>query len=132
MHCEFLKARGERAALLQPAQTALDHIAIAVAHAIIAHRSPAPPFATTTSRRDDRPDAVHPQPVPDALRLVGSVSADPARASPWSPSRSLRLNRLEQRFELGRFVGRTWQQQCAERQSVAINQQVQFGAKAPA
>jgi hypothetical protein len=132
MHRQFLKARGERAALLQPAQTALDHIAITVAHTIIADRPPAPPFATTTSRRDYRPDAMHPQPMPDTLRVVGPVSANPARASSWAPARSLNLNRLDQRFELGRLVGRAWEQQGAERQPVAIDQQVQFGAKATA
>ena len=132
MHREFLETCGERAALLQPAHRALDHITISVAHTIIAERPSAPPFATLASRRDDRPDAVHPQPVPDALRVVGSVSANPARASPCSPARSLNLNRLDQRFELGRFVGRAWQQQGTERQSVAINQQLQFRAKTTA
>lgn len=132
MHRKLLEARGERAALLQPAQTALDHITITIAYAIIADRPPAPPFATLAARRDDRPDAVHPQPVPDALRMVRPVSANPARASPWSPTGSLKVNRLDQRFELGRFVGRAWEQQGTERQSVAINQEVQFRAKATA
>lgn len=68
----------------------------------------------------------------DALRVVGPVSANPARASPWTPAASLNLNRLNQRFELGRFMGRAWQQQGTERQSVAINEEVQFGAKATA
>jgi len=72
---------------------------------------------------------VHPQPVPHALRMVGSVSTNPARASPWSPAASLNLNRLDQRFELGRFVGRAWQQQGTERHPVAIDQEMQFGAK---
>ena len=132
MDCEFLKARGERAALLQPAQTALNHIAVTVAHTIIADWSPTPPFATTASWRDDCPNAVHAQPVPDALCVVGPVSANPARASPWSPARSRNLNRLDQCFELGRFMGCAWEQQGTERQSVAINQEVQFGAKATA
>jgi hypothetical protein len=70
--------------------------------------------------------------MPDALRVVGPVSANPMRASPWSSARSPYLNRLDQRFELGRFVGRTWQQQGTERHPVAINQQVQFSAKATA
>lgn len=130
MECEFLKARGQRAALLQPAQTALDHIAITVAYPIIAERPPAPPFATTASRRDDRPNAVHPQPVPDALCMVGPVSANPTWASPWSPAASLNLNRLDHCFELGRFVSRAWQQQHAERHAIAIDQQVQLGTKA--
>jgi hypothetical protein len=44
--------------------------------------------------------------VPDALRVVGPVSANPTRTSPWPPAASLNLNRLDQRFELGGFVGR--------------------------
>jgi hypothetical protein len=132
MHRELLKARGERTALLQPAQTALDHIAITLAYAIIADWPPAPPFATLAARRDYRPDAVPAQPVPDTLRVVGPVSANPARASPWWPAASLNLHRLDQRFELRGFVSRAWQQQCTERHSVAINQEVQFRAKAAA
>lgn len=130
MHREFLETRGQCAAFLQPAQTALDHIPIAVAHPIIADWSPAPAFASTASRRDNRSDTVQPQPVSDALRMVGTVSTNSARPSSWSPAWSCDLNRLDQRFELGRFMGRAWQQQGTERQSVAINEHVQLGAKA--
>ena len=70
--------------------------------------------------------------MPDTLRVVGSVCANPARASPWSLARSFDLNRLDQCFELCRFVSRTWQQQGTEWQAVAINQQMQFAAKATA
>jgi hypothetical protein len=132
MYCELLKACGERPTLLQPTQTALDHIAITIAHLIIAERTPASPFTTTATRRNDRANAVHPQPMPDTLRVVGPVSANPAWASPCSPARSLNLNRLDERFELGRFVCRAWQQQGTEWQPIAIDQQVQFGAKATA
>jgi hypothetical protein len=47
--------------------------------------------------------------MPDTLGVVGPVGANPARASPWSPARSFNLNRLDQRFELGRFVRRAWE-----------------------
>jgi hypothetical protein len=70
--------------------------------------------------------------MPDTLRVVGSVSANPARASPWSSARSFNLNRLDQRFELCRFVRGAWQQQRTEWQPIAIDQEVQFGAKATA
>jgi hypothetical protein len=75
---------------------------------------------------------MHSQPVPDALRVVGPVSANPARASPWSPARSFNLHRLDQRFELCGFVSRAWQQQRTEWQPVTIDQQMQFGAKTTA
>lgn len=132
MHRKLFKARGQRTTLLQPAHTAFDHIAITIPLAIIADWPPAPRFATTASRRDDRPDAVRPKPVPDALRVVGSISTNPPWTSPCWPARSLNLYRLDQRFELPGFVSRAWQQQCAERQPVAINQEVQFGAKTTA
>jgi hypothetical protein len=48
--------------------------------------------------------------VPDTLRVVSSVSTNSARASPWSLARSFNLNRLDQRFELCRFVSGAWQQ----------------------
>jgi hypothetical protein len=70
--------------------------------------------------------------MPDTLRVIGPVSANPARASSWSPARSFNLNRLDQRFELCRFVRGAWQQQRTERQPVAIDQQVQFGTKTTA
>jgi hypothetical protein len=70
--------------------------------------------------------------VSNALRVVGSISTNPPWASACWLAASLSLYRLDQRFELRGFVSRAWQQQCAERQPVAIHQEVQFGAKATA
>jgi hypothetical protein len=70
--------------------------------------------------------------MPDTLRVVGPVSANPTRSSPCSPARSFDRYCLDQRFELCRFVGGAWQQQGTEWHAVAIDQQVQFGAKATA
>jgi hypothetical protein len=132
MHGQLLKACGECPTLLQPAQTPLDHIAVAVAHWVIADWPTAPPFAATAAGRDDRADAMRPEPVPDALSMIGFVTANPPWPSPWTAHAPLDLDAVHQGLELGRFVGRARQQQRAERQPVAIHQQVQLGAKATA
>lgn len=130
MDCQFVKARGECPALFQPPQTALDHVAIAIAHRVVADRPTPASFRATPSRRDHRPDAVRPQPVADALCVIGFVAANPSRTPPGTPDPPLDFDALDQGFELGRFVRLARKEQCAERQPIAIHQQVQLGAKA--
>jgi hypothetical protein len=132
MDRQLLKARGECPALFQPAQAPLDHVAIAVAHRVVADWPTTPPFAATTPGWDHRADAVRAQPVSDTLRVIGLVAANPPWTAPWTPDPALNLDAIDQGFKLSRLMRRTRQQQRAERQSVAIDQQMQLTPKAAA
>lgn len=59
MNCQFLETRRHRAVLLEPANTALNHVPATVVLAVVADRSShAALLSTTASRRNDRANAV--------------------------------------------------------------------------
>ena len=110
MNRQLLKAGGKTAAFLEPANTAFNHIASAIAFLIVADRSSGTAFGASFPWRYDRSDPMRTQPVANALRVVSFITANAprSRATPSFPS--LHLYIPDQGFELGRLVRLAWQQ----------------------
>jgi hypothetical protein len=130
MHGQLLKARGKTAAFLEPTDAAFNHIAITIAFLIVAERSSHTPFATPFARRYHRSNPMRTQPVANALRVISSIATKSVGSRAWPTFGALHLHAADQCLELGRLVGLSWQQQCAQGHAIAINQQVQLGTKA--
>src|SRR5688572_8890424 len=107
--CQLLIPRRNRTAFLQEADTALYYIPLAIAYVVIADWSPTLALFATATRRDDRSNPVGPQPMPDPLGVVGSITSHASRSSGMAVC-SLDSATLKQCFELGRLVRLTGQE----------------------
>ena len=132
MESQLFKPGCDRATLLQEANAALDHIATAIADTIIVNRSPCSASATLALGRDDRFYPVAPQPAPDPARLIGPITTQPPRAEARAAAPTADAHTIEHGFELGRLMRLAGQDTDTERQTSAITQDMQFGAKAAA
>ena len=124
MDGQLLKASGKRAAFLEPADTALNHIATAIAVLIIAYRSSRTAFCASFLWWYHRSDPMRTQPVPNALGVIGSIATDTSWSRARSSFGSLHLHARDQHLELGRLVGLSRQEQRTERDTISVTQQV--------
>jgi hypothetical protein len=72
------------------------------------------------------------QPLPNTLSVIGFVTTHAPRPSLHSSLRASHLHAVNQLLELCRLVRLARQQECLERQTIAISQDMQLGAKATA
>jgi hypothetical protein len=72
------------------------------------------------------------QPLPDTLGVIGFVTAYAPRPSLHPSLRASHLHAVNQLLELRRLVCWAGEQECVERQTIAINQDVELGAEAAA
>src|SRR5438477_10004352 len=127
MNGQFLEARADAAALLQPAHALLDHRALAIGLLVKLHRR-IPPRRLGVLVRDHRADALLLDPVADAPRAIGFVSGQLAGlfAASLLPGGD---ERGHQRLEARRFVHLTGAELEGQRSSLAVRNQMEFGSK---
>ncbi len=101
MECQLLIPRGNGTALLQEADVAFDDAPTAVAHHIVADWPTASAPTARSFGRNDRRDVVVPQPHPNALRVIGPIAAQVARALARVPSSPSDAHARSDGLELG-------------------------------
>jgi hypothetical protein len=106
--CQLLIPRRQRAAFLQPSDTALDHIPVTIARRVITDWSSYSPLFACATGWYHRTNAMRAQPVAYPLGLVGSVSTNAAWSATPSTVGTLNLDTIEQRLKLGRLMRLTW------------------------
>jgi len=130
MHSQLLKARGKRAAFLEPSNAALNHIATTIAFPVVADWPPSVALlGSIGSWRYHRSDAMRVQPVANALRVIGFVTTNATRSRARSSFRALHLHTVDQCLELSRLVRLPWQQQRAQRHAISIDEEVHLAPK---
>lgn len=101
MQGELLEAGGERAAILEKANGALDDVAPAIADGVTGNGATGTAAAGLAAGRDDGADAVVTKPLADAAGVVGLVAADPAGPAARAPHPALHAHTGHERLELG-------------------------------
>src|SRR5215212_9976823 len=124
---QFLEARADAAALLQPADALLDHGTLAIGPFVKLHRR-VPPRCLRILVRNHRADALLPEPVADAPCAVGFIPGQLPRlfAAPVLPRGD---ERGHHRFKARRFVHLAAAQFESQRSSLAVSNQMEFGSK---
>lgn len=119
----FSKRGGERAAVLEEADGALDNVAPAVADEVVADGAAGP-----TAGRDDGADAVVAEPLADAAGVVGLITTDPTGPATGAPHPARHAHAGHERLELGRLMRLAGEQQRAQRDAHPIAEEVELGA----
>jgi hypothetical protein len=61
--------------------------------------------------------------------MIGPIATEMVWTSAWAPAPAPDMYTIDNRFELGRLVGLSWQHCNGEWQSTAITEEMQLGAK---
>src|SRR5438132_9612660 len=124
---QLLEARADAAALLQPADTLLDHGTLAIGLLVKLHRR-IPPRCLGVLVRNHRADALLLDPVADAPCAIGFVSGQLAGlfATSVLPRGD---ERGHQRLKARRFVHLPGTEIEGQRSSLAVRNQMEFGSK---
>jgi hypothetical protein len=101
MHGQLFKASGKTATLLEPADTAFNHIAAMIAFLIIADRSSYTPSCASFPWWYHRSDPMRTQPVANALRVIGFIATNAPRSRARPSFGPLHLHALDQHLKLG-------------------------------
>lgn len=101
MEGELLEAGRERTALLDPADTALDNIAGAIAQRVIGDRTAAPALAALRTGWDNGPNAMVAQPLANPAGMVGFITADALGPAARTPDHPAHPHAADQALELG-------------------------------
>ena len=129
MHCQLLIARGTRTTFFQPANTALSHIPSAIARSVIAQRPSTPLPASVPTRRNDGSHTVRAYPLPNALRVIGTISANAPRPLARSSPSPTHATPRRQRLKLRRFMRLSSCQQRCQGDTSSIDQHMDFCPK---
>lgn len=126
MQREFFIACGDASRFLEPADAALDHIALAISVVVQGPRRLVSPRGNHAVHMMAR------EPEPQRRVAVASVARERCRALPGSAPPLRDPDRIEHGFEKARLIGLTRTGEDGERQSVPVADQVQLGAEAAA
>src|SRR5207244_12131696 len=127
MNGQFLEARADAAALLQPADALLDHGTLAIGPLVKLHRR-IPPRCLVVLVRDHQTDALLLEPVADAPCAIAFVPRQLPRLFAASVL-SRGDERGHQRLKARRFVHLPGTELEGQRSSLAVRNQMEFGSK---
>jgi len=127
MNRQFLEPRADTTALLQPADTLLDHRTLPIRLFVETHGR-IPPRRLVVLVRDHRADALLLEPVADSLHTVGFVGGELARlfAAACFPRGD---ERRHHRLKACRFMHLAGSELERQRSSLAVSNQMEFGSK---
>ena len=129
---QFLEARADAPAFLDPSHAAFDDASTAVCVTVEGEWSPTMVALLVAALGDDGVDGVVAQPRPDALEAVSLVAGHTAGATARSAHGLWNPHRVHQELELRRFVGLPRRDFDGKRQASAVSNQVEFAPESAA
>lgn len=124
----LLEAGGERAAVFEEADGALDNVAPAGADGGVADGASGAAATELTAGRVNGTDAVVAKPLADAVGVVGLVASDPAAPAAGAPHSTRHRHLGHERLELGRLTRLAGAQQRAQQDARPLAEEVPLGA----